>query len=89
MVRKPIYPALKMVVPMKYWLIISTSLEMDIVYQTLERLKEAIQNDFHPKVILHSDQGFHYTHPFFLSKVKKLGITQSVSRKGNCWITYQ
>ena len=36
---------------------LSTSLELDIVYQILERLKEAIQNDFHPEVILHSDQG--------------------------------
>jgi hypothetical protein len=65
-----------MVAPMKYWLSISTSLEMDIAYQTLERLKEAIQNDFHPEVILHSDQGFHYTHLFFQAKVTKLGISQ-------------
>ncbi|MBM7694894.1 transposase InsO family protein [Peribacillus deserti] len=64
---------------------ISRSLEMSIVYKTLERLKESVQNQFHPEVILHSDQGMHYTHPFFQKKVKKLGITQSMSRKGNCW----
>jgi len=64
---------------------LSTSLEMSIVYKTLKRLKEAIQNDFHPEAILHSDQGFHYTHPLFQEKVKKLGIKQSMSRKGNCW----
>lgn len=40
---------------------------------------------FHPEAILHSDQGFHYTSPVFQKKVKKLGITQSMSRKGNCW----
>lgn len=30
-------------------------------------------------------EGFHYTSPLFQNKVKKLGITQSMSRKGNCW----
>ena len=40
---------------------------------------------FHPEAILHSDQGSHYTSPLFQKKVKKLGITQSMSRKGNCW----
>jgi putative transposase len=64
---------------------LSTSLKMNIVYKTLERLKEAVQNQFHPEVILHSDQGFHYTHPLFQKRVKKLNITQSMSRKGNCW----
>ncbi|WP_318506702.1 IS3 family transposase [Bacillus sp. T3] len=64
---------------------LSTSLEMDIVYKTLKKLKVAVSNHFHPEAMLHSDQGVHYTHPLFQSKVKKLGITQSMSRKGNCW----
>lgn len=64
---------------------LSTSLEMDIVYKTLNRLKEASHNQFHSEAILHSDQGFHYTHPLFQAKVKNLGIIQSMSRKGNCW----
>ena len=64
---------------------ISTSLEMDIVYKTLENLKKSVLEQFHPEAILHSDQGFHYTSPLFQKKVKKLGITQSMSRKGNCW----
>ncbi|MGG3693318.1 IS3 family transposase, partial [Heyndrickxia ginsengihumi] len=64
---------------------LSTSLKMDIVYSTLKKLKEAVGYHFHPEAILHSDQGFHYTHPLFQKKVKKLGLTQSMSRKGNCW----
>jgi transposase InsO family protein len=64
---------------------LSTSLEMDIVYKTLKKLKAAVGNLFHPEAIFHSDQGMHYTHPIFQSKVKKLGLTQSMSRKGNCW----
>jgi putative transposase len=64
---------------------LSTSLGMDIVYKTLKRLKRKASNQFHEEAILHSDQGFHYTSPLFQKKVKKLGITQSMSRKGNCW----
>ncbi|MCM3603717.1 IS3 family transposase, partial [Robertmurraya korlensis] len=64
---------------------LSTSLEMDIVYNTLKKLEKAVNKHFHPEAILHSDQGFHYTHPVFQMKVKKLGLTQSMSRKGNCW----
>ncbi|MCM3406104.1 DDE-type integrase/transposase/recombinase, partial [Cytobacillus oceanisediminis] len=64
---------------------LSTSLEMDIVYKTLKKLKQAVGDHFHPEAILHSDQGFHYTHPQFQSKVKELGLIQSMSRKGNCW----
>ncbi|USK48204.1 IS3 family transposase [Bacillus sp. CMF12] len=64
---------------------LSTSLDMDIVYKTLKKLEAAVGNYFHPEAILHSDQGMHYTHPLFQSKVKELGLTQSMSRKGNCW----
>ncbi|UII58662.1 IS3 family transposase (plasmid) [Cytobacillus spongiae] len=63
---------------------VSTSLGMDLVYRTLEKLKVA-QNGFHPRSLIHSDQGFHYTHPFFQQKVKEAGLQQSMSRKGNCW----
>ncbi|WP_026693192.1 IS3 family transposase, partial [Peribacillus kribbensis] len=64
---------------------LSTSLEMDIVYKTLKKLKQAVGHPFHPEAILHSDQGVHYTHPLFQNKVRKLGLTQSMSRRGNCW----
>ena len=35
------------------------------------------------KPLLHSDQGFQYTKLVYHNKVKKLGISQSMSRKGN------
>lgn len=37
------------------------------------------------KVILHSDQGWHYRIPAFKRMLENSGITQSMSRKGNCW----
>ncbi|MDN4527734.1 IS3 family transposase, partial [Fictibacillus fluitans] len=64
---------------------LSSSLKMEIVYKTLNRLQEALDGNIHPEAILHSDQGMHYTHPEFRNRVKKLGFIQSMSRKGNCW----
>lgn len=63
---------------------LSTSLEMNIVYKTLENLKQKMDK-FEPDTILHSDQGVHYTNPVFQRKVIELNIMQSMSRKGNCW----
>ncbi|GEN55440.1 transposase [Halobacillus faecis] len=63
---------------------ISTSLGMDIVYRTIEKLQETV-GCFHPEAMIHSDQGFHYTHPKFQSIVRETGLRQSMSRKGNCW----
>jgi transposase InsO family protein len=44
---------------------LSTSLKMDLVYQTFVKLSESLNGLIHPEGILHSDQGFHYTHPEF------------------------
>lgn len=35
-------------------------------------------------LIIHSDQGFQYTHPSFQELLKKEGVKQSMSRQGNC-----
>lgn len=36
-------------------------------------------------LIIHSDQGFQYTHPGFRELLKQFGVTQSMSRRGNCY----
>lgn len=36
------------------------------------------------KVIIHSDQGFHYTSHAFRKLLNDFGVKQSMSRKGNC-----
>ncbi|MDP3058901.1 MAG: IS3 family transposase, partial [bacterium] len=63
---------------------VSSSLGMDL---SLELLKQAV-NTLGEKTLngalIHSDQGFHYTHPFYIKNLAKLGIVQSMSRKGNC-----
>jgi len=36
-------------------------------------------------LIMHSDQGWQYQHAFYCEELKKHGIIQSMSRKGNCY----
>lgn len=36
-------------------------------------------------VIIHLDQGFHYTTPLYVNKLKELEVIQSISRHGNCF----
>ncbi|WP_363316107.1 IS3 family transposase [uncultured Anaerococcus sp.] len=38
----------------------------------------------HGNLVIHSDQRFHYQHSTWSSKLRKLNIRQSMSRKGNC-----
>jgi transposase InsO family protein len=35
-------------------------------------------------LVLHSDQGWHYQHTTYQNTLRETGITQSMSRKGNC-----
>ena len=35
-------------------------------------------------VLIHSDQGFHYTNPEYRKLLKDNNVIQSMSRKGNC-----
>lgn len=35
--------------------------------------------------LIHSDQGIHYTNKEYTSLLEELEVTQSMSRKGNCW----
>ena len=57
---------------------------MSIVYNTLAKLEEKLGNNIHPEAMIHSDQGFHYTHPEFQKRVKQMNLKQSMSRRGNC-----
>lgn len=36
------------------------------------------------KLMVHSDQGIHFTHTSFRKKLKEMNVEQSMSRKGNC-----
>lgn len=65
---------------------LSQHIDMELVLGTIRRLGTNISVPLKSchDIIIHSDQGFHYTNPQYIEQVKKLGMAQSMSRKGNC-----
>lgn len=62
----------------------SQTLTIDFVDRMLDKLIETIPEEELKDMLMHSDQGFHFTHPSYQTKLEKNGIIQSMSRKGNC-----
>lgn len=59
---------------------LSLSLEVTLVTETVKN----IQLDSYENIMIHSDQGFHYTNPAYIEIVKELKMIQSMSGKGKC-----
>ena len=55
---------------------------LNMVISMLNKAFETIPDG--TKLILHSDQGWQYQHKQYQAMLKKKGIHQSMSRKGNC-----
>ena len=64
---------------------LSKSLELELATTTIEKLMKSKKFTLSKNAIIHSDQGVHYTSPIFQRLLKKNGLTQSMSRRGNCW----
>ncbi len=64
---------------------VSAHITMDLATDTLLKLKKNRNFRKAEDALIHSDQGTHYTHPNFQKLAKKLGLHQSMSRRGNCW----
>ena len=62
----------------------SLRLELDIVFNTIARMKDNIPPAVLKKALIHSDHGGHYTNPRYIAAIKQLHMVQSMSRKGNC-----
>lgn len=62
----------------------SESLDVEFVLKTVQGLVESQMGDLNLQVILHSDQGAHYTSHAFKAILAQLGIESSMSRRGNC-----
>ncbi len=58
----------------------SSSLEVVLVTDTIKNMRL----DSYENVMIHSDQGFHYTNPTYIEIVKELKMIQSMSGKGKC-----
>ena len=62
---------------------LSKHIDMALVMDTLEHM-EATATLPLTDVLIHSDQGFHYTSPQYSTMIKSFGMVQSMSRKGRC-----
>ena len=64
---------------------LSTNLYLDFVLNTMWDLKKQKEVPIPEDAFVHSDQGSHYTSPTFQDLLKEMNLSQSMSRKGNCW----
>ena len=65
--------------------VISDSLEVDFVLETVEKLISKHGIELTKETLIHSDQGCHYTSTSFIQLINDKELRQSMSRKGNCW----
>ena len=65
--------------------VLSDSLEIDFVKETVENLIRAHGISLHKETLIHSDQGSHYTSATFIQSIEDCDLRRSMSRRGNCW----
>ncbi len=63
---------------------ISEHINMDLVTHTILQMKDNLKHTILTNSLIHSDQGFHYTNPLYISMIKQMNMVQSMSRKGKC-----
>ena len=62
---------------------LSRFIDHRLVMDTLNQAIESIPYEQRQELILHSDQGWHFTHPVYQQKLINNGIIQSISSKGS------
>ena len=62
---------------------LSQTPNMEQISNMLEKAFNKVKNT--EGIIFHSDQGWQYQHAYYRDELKKHGIIQSMSRKGNCY----
>jgi putative transposase len=63
---------------------ISNRIDLKLSNTAIDKALNRLSVEEKANLMIHSDQGFHYTHFSYRKKLKDNGITQSMSRKGNC-----
>lgn len=65
---------------------LSRHINMDLVLGTINEMTNncSLPIKSFKDILIHSDQGFHYTNPQYISMIRGLDMIQSMSRKGNC-----
>ena len=63
----------------------SDRITLDIALDTIKKLVKNRRVTLTKDAFIHSDQGSHYTSPTFQKLLKMHKLSQSMSRRGNCW----
>lgn len=63
---------------------VSTRIDINLSNTAMRDALRKLSPEKKSSLIVHSDQGFHFTHQSFRSLLEKEGVMQSMSRKGNC-----
>jgi transposase InsO family protein len=63
---------------------LSNKIDIKLVNEALGKAIKGLSSNQRKALMIHSDQGFHFTHFYYRQLLEKNGITQSMSRKGNC-----
>lgn len=63
---------------------ISNRIDLKLTNSAIDKALKRLTSEARKGLMIHSDQGFHFTHISYRQKLEKNGVTQSMSRKGNC-----
>lgn len=63
---------------------VSSRIDTKLTNTAMEKALASISPKKRKALLVHSDQGFHFTHISFRALLVKNGVLQSMSRKGNC-----
>ena len=62
---------------------ISSFIDLKLVLDTVKEAIKIVPYEQRKELILHSDQGWHFTHPLYIKLLRNNNITQSISYKGS------
>ena len=65
--------------------VVSDSVNLDFVLETINLLMKNHGSELKTNVLLHSDQGSHYTSHKFVALMNNNELRRSMSRRANCW----
>ena len=63
---------------------VSSRIDLSLTNLAMEKALKRLPKKERRKLMVHSDQGFHFTHESFRKMLSENGVTQSMSRRGNC-----
>ena len=63
---------------------VSHRIDINLTNKAIDGAIKKLSDKQKENLLIHSDQGFHFTHFSYRKKLEENGITQSMSRKGNC-----